>query len=93
MNKTDFTAQLAVRTGRPVTEVRKFMDDFFALTTEVLANEDEIKFLGFGRFFPLKQNARPVRNPKTGVPSMLSERTTVRFKIGKDLFEAVNSKR
>lgn len=90
MNKKDFTAQLAARSGRPVTEVRKFMDDFFALATEVLANKEDVRFLGFGRFFPLKQNARPVRNPKTGAPTMLSERTTVRFKIGKDLFEAVN---
>lgn len=90
MNKTNFTAQLAARTGRPVTEVRKFMDDFLALATEVLANKEDVRFLGFGRFFPLKQNERPVRNPKTGAPTMLSERTTVRFKIGKDLFEAVN---
>lgn len=90
MNKKDFTAKLAERSGRPVTEVRKFMDDFFALATEVLANKEDVRFLGFGRFFPLKQNARPVRNPKTGAPTMLSERTTVRFKIGKDLFEAVN---
>lgn len=92
MNKTDFTAKLAERTGRPVTEVRRFMEDFFALTTEVLASEDEIKFLGFGRFFPRKQYPRPVRNPKTGASVMLTERTTVCFKVGKDLFEAVNRK-
>lgn len=92
MNKTEFTTKLAERTGRPVTEVRKFMEDFFALTTEVLASENEIKFPGFGRFFPRKQHARPVRNPKTGDPFMLEERTTVRFKVGKDLFEAVNRK-
>lgn len=92
MNKTDFTARLAARTGRPVTEVRKFMDDFLALATEVLASEDDIKFLNFGRFYPLKQHERPVRNPKTGAPVILTERTTVRFKIGKDLFEAVNRK-
>lgn len=92
MNKTTFIAELAVRTGQPVTEVRKFVDGFLALTTEVLAREDEIVFLRFGRFYPRKQVARPVRNPKTGVPVMLSERTTVRFKPGKDLFEAVNRK-
>ncbi len=92
MNKTAFISELAVRTGRPVTEVRKFVDDFFALTTEVLAREEEIVFLRFGRLYPRKQVARPVRNPKTGAPVMLSERTTVRFRPGKDLFEAVNRK-
>lgn len=64
MNKTTFIAELAVRTGQPVTEVRKFVDVFLALTTEVLAHEDEIVFLRFGRFYPRKQVARPVRNPK-----------------------------
>lgn len=93
MNKTKFITELAVRTNRPVTEVRKFVDDFFALTTEVLAREEEIGFLCFGRFYPLKQNARPVRNPKTGAPAMLNERTTVRFKVGKGLLEAMNRKR
>lgn len=38
------------------------------------------------------RTGRPVRNPKTGAPVMLNERTTVRFKPGKGLFEAVNSK-
>ena len=92
MNKTAFITELAVRTDHPVTQVRKFVDEFFALTTEVLAREEDILFLGFGRFYPRKQHARPVRNPKTGAPSMLDERTTVRFKPGKDLFNTVNQK-
>lgn len=92
MNKTEFVIRLAERTGRPVREVHKFVDDFFELTTEALASEDEIKFPGFGRFFSRKQSPRPVRNPKTGAPVMLTERTTVRFKVGKNLFEAVNRK-
>ena len=92
MNKTAFISELAVRTDRPATEVRKFVDDFLALTTEVLAREEEVAFLRFGRFYPHKQHARPVRNPKTGTPVMLDERIAVRFKPGKDLFEAVNKK-
>lgn len=92
MNKTEFITELATRTDRPVAEVRKFVEDFFALTCEVLAREEELAFLRFGRFYPRKQYARPVRNPKTGAPIMLNERTTVRFKVGKDLFDAVNHK-
>lgn len=92
MNKKEFIAELAVRTGRPVTEMYKFVDHFLALTTEVLAREEDVIFLGFGRFFPRKQSARPVRNPKTGAPVMLEERTTVCFKPGKDLFETINRK-
>ncbi|MCL3852971.1 HU family DNA-binding protein [Parabacteroides sp. GYB001] len=92
MNKTKFIAELAERTGRPVTETHKFVEEFFALVTEVLAREEDVAFLGFGRFYIRKQSARLVRNPKTGTPVMLDERTTVRFRVGKYLFETVNRK-
>ena len=92
MNKTAFIAELAKRTDRPVTEMYKFVNEFLTLTTEVLTHEEDIVFVGFGRFYPRKQVARPVRNPKTGAPVMLDERTTVRFRPGKDLFEAINRK-
>ena len=54
--------------------------------------EEDILFLGFGRFSPRKQNARPVRNPKTGAPVMFYGRTTVGFKPGKDLLKTINRK-
>ncbi len=52
MNKTEFINELAKRTDRPVTEMYKFVNDFFTLTTEILAREEDILFLGFGRFSP-----------------------------------------
>ena len=55
MNKTEFINELAKRTDRPVTEMYKFVNDFFTLTTEILAREEDILFLGFGRFSPRKQ--------------------------------------
>ena len=92
MNKTEFINELAKRTDRPVTEMYKFVNDFFTLTTEILAREEDILFLGFGRFSPRKQNVRPVRNPKTGAPAMFYGRTTVGIKPGKDLLKTINRK-
>ena len=92
MNKTEFINELAKRTDRPVTEMYKLVNDILTLTTEVLAREEDILFLGFGRFSPRKQNARPVRNPKTGAPVMFYGRTTVGFKPGKDLLKTINRK-
>lgn len=92
MNKTTFITELAARTGKPVTQVRKFVDDFFALTAEVLVREEDISFLGFGRFAPRKQKARLTRNPRTGEPAMFKGCTTVCFKAGKDLLETINRK-
>ncbi len=87
-----FINELAARTGRSVTETRQFVDSFLTLTADTLTREEDISFLGFGRFYPRKQASRPVRNPRTGASFMMEERTTVRFKVGKDLFEAVNRK-
>lgn len=92
MNKTEFINELAKRTDRPVTEMYKFVNEFLTLTTEVLVHEEDILFVGFGRFSPRKQNARLVRNPKTGAPAMFYERTTVGFKPGKDLLKTINRK-
>lgn len=64
MNKTEFINELAKRTDRPVTEMYKFVNDFFTLTTEILAREEDILFLGFGRFSPRKQNVRPYVTPR-----------------------------
>ncbi len=35
MNKTEFINELAKRTDRPVTEMYKFVNDCFTLTTEI----------------------------------------------------------
>ena len=50
MNKTEFINELAKRTDRPVTEMYKFVKDFFTLTAEIMAREDVILYMGFGRF-------------------------------------------
>ena len=39
MNKTEFINELAKRTDRPVTEMYKFVNDFFTLTTEILSSQ------------------------------------------------------
>lgn len=40
---------------------------------------------------PRPQTQRLARNPKTGTPVMIPARTTVKFKPGKFLLEAMNA--
>ena len=54
------------------------------------ANE-EIVLVGFGTLIPRPQTQRLARNPKTGTPVMIPARTTVKFKPGKFLLEAMNA--
>ena len=51
---------------------------------------EEISIVGFGTLLPRPQNSRLARNPKTGTPVQIPARTTVKFKPGKFLLEAMN---
>jgi nucleoid DNA-binding protein len=45
---------------------------------------------GFGIFTTKKREAYTGRNPKTGDPAKVQAKTSVKFKMTKDLKEAVN---
>ena len=53
--------------------------------------DEEIVLVGFGTLIPRPQTQRLARNPKTGTPVMIPARTTVKFKPGKFLLEAMNA--
>ncbi len=52
-----------------------------------------IAIVGFGTLTPRSQNTRLARNPKTGTPVQIPARTTVKFKPGKFLLQAMNGKK
>lgn len=62
------------------------------IVTEKLSENEEITLVGFGTLTPRPQSSRLARNPKTGTPVMIQARTTVKFKPGKFLLEAINNK-
>ena len=51
------------------------------------------KIPGFGSFSVTQREARKGRNPATGASITIKASKGVRFKIGKDLKEAVNAKK
>ncbi len=60
------------------------------IVTEKMSQNEEISIVGFGTLLPRPQNSRLARNPKTGTPVQIPARTTVKFKPGKFLLEAMN---
>lgn len=90
MNKTEFVTKIAQDMGVTFVAAKKFVDSFQRTVTNALAEDDMIALHNFGCLQTRKQGSRPVRNPKTGEPFTLAPRTTVRFKPGKLLLEAVN---
>lgn len=81
---------LANKTGLQKQEARKVLEACLEIVTERMAQKEEVVLVGFGTLTPRAQNERMARNPKTGDPVMIQARTTVKFKPGKYLLEAIN---
>ena len=69
---------------------RKTIGSYVDIVTEAMSHNEEIVLIGFGTLIPRPQTERLARNPKTGTPVMIPARTTVKFKPGKYLLDAIN---
>ena len=85
MNKAELIEALADKTGLQKQEAKKVL-----IVTERMSENEEIVLVGFGTLIPRPQTQRLARNPKTGTPVMIPARTTVKFKPGKYLLDAIN---
>ncbi len=90
MNKAELVEALANKTGLNKQEAKKALDAYIEIVTEQMTKREEITLIGFGSLIPKPQSERLARNPKTGEPVMIKPRTTVKFKPGKFLLEAIN---
>lgn len=93
MNKAELIEALADKAGVQKQSAKKLLDAYIDIVTEKLAKKEEIVIVGFGTLVPRPQNTRLARNPKTGEPVQIPARTTVKFKPGKFLLEAMNGKK
>ena len=93
INKAELIAELAERAGLKKQKAAKVLDAYMEIVTEKMSNNEEVVLIGFGTLIPRPQTSRLARNPKTGEPVMIKPRTTVKFKPGKFLLEAMNGKK
>ena len=66
---------------------------FIDAVSETLRSGEPVKIPGLGVFTVAERAARKGRNPATGASIKIKASRTVRFKAGKALKEAVNSKK
>jgi DNA-binding protein HU-beta len=69
------------------------LDAVVATIVDALRSGEGAKLPGFGSFSISERAARKGRNPATGETIKIKARKTVRFKVGKELKETVNSKK
>ena len=90
MNKNDVVAKVAEETGLQKSQATKAVEAVFAAIEEGLKGKEEVRLTGFGSFATTTRKASTGRNPRTGEEMPIAASTSVRFKPGKSLKDAVN---
>ncbi len=90
MNKMDLIAAVAEETELPKAKAAEVVDAVFGAIEGALKAKEEVRLVGFGTFATAKREASTGRNPRTGAAIKIAASTSIRFKAGKGLKDAVN---
>ncbi|RII28246.1 MAG: DNA-binding protein HU [Geobacter sp.] len=93
MTKAELISAVAEKAGLKKVEAEKAVAAFIASVTVALKKGDKLSLVGFGTFTTAKRAARKGQNPQTGKKISIPAATVPKFKPGKTLKEAVNSKK
>jgi len=85
----DLIAAVAEETELSRTKAAEVVDAVFGAIEKALKNQEEVRLVGFGTFATAERKAGTGRNPRTGEEMEIPASTTVRFKAGKGLKDAV----
>jgi DNA-binding protein HU-beta len=85
----DLIAAVADGTELSRAKASEVVDALFNAISGALKAKEEVRLVGFGTFAAATRKASTGRNPRTGEEMQIPESTTVRFKAGKGLKDAV----
>ena len=91
MNKAELIDQVSKRTDMTKKDVEKVLGTFTDVVTETLVTGDKVSIVGFGTFETVERAARTARNPRTGETVEVGPSKAPKFKVGKNLKEAVKT--
>ena len=92
LTQTEIVNTLAESSGLKKTEVKGLFDAIAALATSEVKKNGEFTLPGFGKLVKATRKAREGRNPATGKPIKIPAKTTVKFRLGKAMKDAVGGK-
>jgi DNA-binding protein HU-beta len=90
MNKLDLIAAVAQETDISKAKATEVVEAVFGAIEKSLKQKEEVRLVGFGTFVTAARDASKGRNPRTGEEIDIPASTSVRFKAGKTLKDAVN---
>lgn len=90
MNKGDLVSAVAEKAGITKAQAGDAVNAVFEAIQGTLKSGDKAAFVGFGTFSTSSRAAREGRNPLTGKTIKIEAKTSVKFKAGQALTDAVN---
>ena len=92
MNKAELVSAIAEKTELKKVDAEKAVKAFVDVVTEELKKGGKVQLVGFGTFEVSKRAAREGRNPKTKKTIKIPASNAAKFKAGKALKDAINTK-
>lgn len=89
MTQTDIINHLAEKSGVKKTDAKEFFTALAALATSEVKKNGEFTLPGFGKLVKATRKAREGRNPATGETIKIPAKTTVKFRLGKAMKDAI----
>lgn len=93
ITRIDLSNALRNRFGLTAADSYKMIDIIFDEIEQSLINGEEVKITGLGTFRILSKSARIGRNPKTGVPTVISARRVASFRPSESFRKKVANKK
>ena len=92
ITRIDLANALRNRFGLTAADSYRMIDIIFDEIEQSLINGEDVKITGFGTFKILSKSARIGRNPRTGVPAVISARRVASFRPSSDFRKIVSEK-
>lgn len=90
LNKQELITAVAEAAELTKAQAGEAVDAVFLTIEKTLAKKQEVRLVGFGSFATSSRKAAKGRNPRTGEEIDIPASTSVRFKPGKSLKDAVS---
>ena len=89
MTQSEIVNALADSSGLKKAEVKQLFDGIAALAVSEVKKNGEFTLPGFGKLVKATRKVREGRNPATGAVINIPAKTTVKFRLGKTMKDAV----
>ena len=92
MKKAEFINEVANKAGLSKKDTEMVINATLETLTKALTAKKTISFIGFGAFSTIERTARTAKVPRTDRIVQVAASTAVKFKVGKNLKDAVANK-